>query len=207
MERELQDWTRSHQDTVQRLEAALKTSISSLNLALREKDPYTAGHNERVARIAVDIGAAMGLGDEKQETLMLAGLLHDIGKIGVPESILNKRCTLSAQELEQIKTHVGGSYRILQGIPFDGPVAEVVLQHHERFDGTGYPSGLAGEGILLEARILAVADVYEALTSDRPYRAGLGPGDAASHVLKNAGTHFCPHCVAAFGRVISEQQP
>lgn len=207
MERELLHWARSHQGTVQRLEAALKTSIGSLNLALREKDPYTAGHNERVARIAVDIGAAMGLGAEQQETLMLAGLLHDIGKIGVPETILNKCCPLSLHEFEQIKTHVSGSYRILQSIPFAGPVADVVLQHHERYDGTGYPKGLSGEGILLEARILAVADVYEALSSDRPYRAGLGPGDAADHVFDNAGTHFCPQCLAAFERVISKQQP
>lgn len=207
LESELLNWTRSHQDTVQRLEAALKTSISSLNLALREKDPYTAGHNERVARIAVEIGGEMGLGVEEQETLKLAGLLHDIGKIGVPEAILNKRSTLNTQEFEQIKAHVSGSYRILESIPFDGPVAEIVLQHHERYDGTGYPRALSGEGILLEARILAVADVYEALSSDRPYRAGLGPGDAFSYIQNNAGSHFCPRCAAAFGRVISEQQP
>lgn len=148
----------------------------------------------------------MGLGAEAQETLMLAGLLHDIGKIGVPEAILNKRSTLSTQEFEQIKTHVSGSYRILQSIPFDGPVAEVVLQHHERYDGTGYPRALAGGGILLEARILAVADVYEALSSDRPYRAGLSSADAASYILQNAGSHFCPDCSAAFGRVVSGQQ-
>lgn len=207
LERELQSWSSSHQDTVLRLEATLKTSISSLNLALREKDPYTAGHNERVARISVDIGIAMGLGEQEQEVLMLAGLLHDIGKIGVPETILNKRNSLSSAEFEEIRSHVTCGYRILCNIPFDGPVPEVVLQHHERYDGTGYPKGLAGEGILLEARILAVADVYEALCSDRPYRAGLGPVDAASHVLKNAGTHFCPKCVDAFRKVIFKQQP
>ncbi len=206
LERELLDWTRSHQDTVQRLESALKRSVNALNIALREKDPYTAGHNERVASIAVDIGAAMGLGSKMQETLMLAGLLHDIGKIGVSEAILNKRGILSAHEFEQIKTHVRGSYRILRNIPFDGPVAQVVLQHHERFDGTGYPEGLVGEAILLEARILAVADVYEALTSDRPYRAGFSPADAARHILTNAGTHFCPHCADAFGQYISKHQ-
>jgi len=207
LERELQSWSSSHQDTVLRLEATLKTSISSLNLALREKDPYTAGHNERVARISVDIGIAMGLGEQEQEVLMLAGLLHDIGKIGVPEIILNKRNSLSSAEFEEIRSHVACGYRILCNIPFDGPVPEVVLQHHERYDGTGYPNGLAGEGILLEARILAVADVYEALCSDRPYRAGLSPIDAASHVLKNAGTHFCPKCVDAFSKVIFKQQP
>lgn len=204
LEREVDVWSRRHQDTVLRLEAALKTSISSLNLAVREKDPYTAGHNERVARVAVDIGRAMDLGKEVQDTLLIAGLLHDIGKIGVPETILNKRSALSPGEFEQIRSHVIGGHRILEDIPFDGPVAEAVLQHHERFDGTGYPLGLEGETILMEARILAVADVYEALSSDRPYRAALEPADAAAHVLERAGTHFCPRCVAAFARVLSE---
>lgn len=207
LENELLHWTRSHQDTVQRLEVALKTSIGSLNLALREKDPYTAGHNERVARIAADIGAAMGLAEEKLETLMLAGLLHDIGKIGIPQHLLNKRGFLTPGEFELVRNHVTGGYRILRDIPFDGPVAKVVLQHHERFDGTGYPEGLSGEAILLEARILAVADVYEALTSDRPYRAGLSHDDAVRHIYTNAGTHFCPLCVVAFGRFVSRLLP
>ncbi|HWR03803.1 MAG TPA: HD domain-containing phosphohydrolase [Humidesulfovibrio sp.] len=206
LERELHDWINGHQDTVLRLEAALKTSISSLNLALREKDPYTAGHNERVASIAVDIGNAMGLGDKAQDTLMLAGRLHDIGKIGVPQNILNKRSFLNPDEIVQIRSHVTGGYRILGEIPFEGPVAEAVLQHHERYDGTGYPDGLAGESILLEARILAVADVYEALCSDRPYRAGLGQNDAADYIFKNAGKHFCPQCVDAFKLVISRSK-
>lgn len=206
LEREQQCWVRNHQDTVQRLEAALKTSIGSLNIALREKDPYTAGHNERVARISVDIGVAMGLGSQELETLMLAGRLHDIGKIGVAQDVLNKRSALDPDECEQIRSHVSCGYRILRDIPFDGPVAEAVLQHHERFDGTGYPEGLAGEAILLEARILAVADVYEALSSDRPYRPGLSPGEAASHILKNSGTHFCPRCVEGFRQVIHTQQ-
>jgi HD-GYP domain-containing protein (c-di-GMP phosphodiesterase class II) len=182
------------------------TSISSLNLALREKDPYTAGHNERVARIAVDIGVAMGLGILELETLMLAGRLHDIGKIGVPQDILNKPSRLNPEECEQIRSHVACGYRILSDIPFDGPVAKAVLQHHERFDGTGYPEGLSGEAILLEARILAVADVYEALSSDRPYRAGMGAIDAANYIFNNAGSHFCPLCVAAFGQALSGQQ-
>lgn len=206
LERQLLEWSRSHQDTVKRLEAALKTSIQSLNLALREKDPYTAGHNDRVAQIAVDIGAAMGLSAREQESLALAGRLHDIGKIGVPQHILNKRGLLDPDEIEQVRSHVTGGYRILNSIPFDGPVAEAVLQHHERFDGSGYPDGLSGESILLEARILAVADVYEALNSDRPYRVGLGADDAARYVFDNAGTHFCPRCVAAFAQVLSGQE-
>ncbi|MDP2847443.1 MAG: response regulator [Humidesulfovibrio sp.] len=205
LESEIVSWSRRHQDTVQRLETALQTSINSLNLAVKEKDPYTAGHNERVARVAVDIGQAMGLGKDELDTLLIAGLLHDIGKIGVHEAILNKRSSLSASEFEQIKSHAIGGHRILENIPFDGPVAEAVRQHHERFDGTGYPEALSGESILLEARILAVADVYEALTSNRPYRPGLAPADAAAHVLERSGTHFCPRCVDAFARVLSLQ--
>ncbi|WP_223290202.1 HD-GYP domain-containing protein [Nitratidesulfovibrio sp. SRB-5] len=131
------------------------------------------------------------------------GFLHDIGKIAVPRGILDKRGALSARELETIRSHVACGCRILREIPFEGPVAEAVLQHHERFDGSGYPKGLAGEGILLEARILAVADIHEALCSDRPCRAGLCPGDAADYILKSAGTHFYPLCATAFEQVIS----
>ena len=191
-------WIHSQSSSVQQLESALTISINSLNLALREKDPYTAGHNERVAGFAVIIGEAMGLGKHEQETLKTAGLLHDIGKIGIPKEILNKRGTLEPEEFEQIRSHVACGYRILKNIPFTGPVAEAVLLHHERYDGTGYPHGLAGEQILLEARILAVADVFEALCSDRPYRAGLDPTCVANYMIKNSGTHFCPECIAAF---------
>ena len=191
-------WIHSKSNSVQQLESPLAISINSLNLALREKDPYTAGHNERVAAFAVIIGETMGLGKHEQETLRTAGLLHDIGKIAIPKEILNKRGSLAPDEFEQIRSHVGCGYRILKDIPFAGPVAEAVLQHHERYDGTGYPHGLAGRQILLEARILAVADVFEALCSDRPYRAGLDPTYVANYMIKNSGTHFCPECIAAF---------
>lgn len=196
--RRVTSWIHEHNTSIQQLESAIAISINSLNLALREKDPYTAGHNERVAEFAVIIGKAMGLGQHEQETLKTAGLLHDIGKIGIPKEILNKRGTLDPAEFEQIRNHVACGYRILKSIPFSGPVAEAVLQHHERYDGTGYPNGLAGTEILLEARILAVADVFEALCSDRPYRAGLDPAYVANYMIKNAGTHFCPECIAAF---------
>jgi uncharacterized domain HDIG len=198
MQGEIEHWSSSHAKTVRRLEMALHTSIDSLNQAVEEKDPYTAGHNKRVAKIATDIGRAMDMDRASLNTLFIAGLLHDIGKIRVPETILNKPSELTSEEYEQIKSHVTAGYRILEHIPFDGPVAEIVRQHHERYDGSGYPSGLAGEDIILEARIIAVADVYEALSSNRPYRARLNPADALAYVCEHSGTHFCPRCVDAF---------
>ncbi|NCB23201.1 MAG: HD domain-containing protein [Deltaproteobacteria bacterium] len=135
---------------------------------------------------------------EKIFFIELRCIPYDIGKIGISKEILNKRGALEPDEFEQIRSHVACGYRILKNIPFTGPVAEAVLQHHERYDGTGYPHGLAGRQILLEARILAVADVFEALCSDRPYRAGLDPTYVANYMIKNSGTHFCPECIAAF---------
>jgi putative two-component system response regulator len=205
LEHEVESWSKRHKVTKQRLETALKTSISALNLAVKEKDPYTAGHNERVASIAVNIGRAMGLDSDILDTLLISGLLHDIGKIGVPEAILNKQSALTPDEFEEIKSHANRGHRILKDIPFEGPVAEVVLQHHERLDGTGYPQGLTGEDILLEARILAVADVYEALTSERCYRSRLSPGAANAYLAERTGKHFSPSCVAALTQVLSEQ--
>jgi uncharacterized domain HDIG len=206
METEIECWAKSHAQTVHRLELALHTSIDSLSQTVEEKDPYTAGHNKRVAKIATDIGRAMGLGEDRLSTLFIAGLLHDIGKIRVPETILNKPGALTPEEFEQIKSHVTAGHRILEHIPFDGPVARIVLQHHERYDGSGYPFGLAGEDILLEARIIAVADVYEALSSERPYRARLNPADAVTYVRDHSDRHFCPSCVEAFLARVSEER-
>ncbi|WMW64689.1 HD domain-containing phosphohydrolase [Nitratidesulfovibrio liaohensis] len=205
LERKLLGCACNHRGMKSRLAAAIKAGINSLHIALHEQDPSTAGHNEGVARLSVDIGSSMGLGEQRLEALKLAGLLHDIGKIAVPKDILNKRGPLSAKELKIVRSHVACGYRILRNIPFEGPVAEAVLQHHERFDGSGYPNGLASGGILLEARILAVADVYDALCSDRPYRPGLCPSDATGYILGRAGTHFCPLCVTAFEQVISKR--
>ncbi len=197
LELQLAHWTGRPQKTTAKLSDLLKMGIGSLLRALAEKDPATAGHNERVAAIAVDMGRVMGLDAEAQDTLLIAGLLHDIGKIGVPREVLNKPGPLTLEEFEQVRSHVVCAERILKDIPFHGPVLQAVLQHHERFDGTGYPQRIFGADILLEARILAVADVYEALASDRPYRRALSPAEAAAHMAEQAGRHFCPVCVNA----------
>lgn len=197
LEEQVADWADRHQEASAKLAGLLRMGIGSLLRALAEKDPATAGHNERVAAIAVDMGRALGLDEEAQDTLLIAGLLHDIGKIGVPRAVLNKPNPLTPEEFERVRNHVVCAERILKDIPFHGPVLQAVLQHHERFNGTGYPLGICGENILLEARILAVADVYEALTSDRPYRRALCPADAAAHMAEQAGRHFCPACVEA----------
>ncbi len=180
------------------LKHALESTVNALGLIVAQKDPYTAGHNERVARIAMALGHSMGLAQNRIETLRVAGNLHDIGKISVPEEILNKPDRLTPEEYEQVKIHPETGFDILKDIPFNGPVAEIVLQHHERYNGTGYPRGLKRDEALLEARILSVADIYEALTSDRPYRQAIPHDQAMAQIIREAGNQLCPLCVCAF---------
>ena len=187
LESEVCRQTKELRDLNTRLNRALETAVGALNAIVAQKDPYTAGHNERVARIAVALGQIMGLGADRLETLRLAANLHDIGKVNVPAKVLNKPGRLTPEEFAQVQIHPQAGYDILKNIPFSGPVAEIVLQHHERQDGAGYPRGLCGEEILLEARILAVADVYEALTSNRPYRTAASHEFAMGHLVRNAG--------------------
>ena len=156
------------------------------------RDPYTAGHQRRVAEIAVTIGAELGLDARRQEGLRVAGQLHDVGKITIPAEILSKPGKLKPTELLLIKDHAEAGYDILKIVEFPWPVAEVALQHHERMDGSGYPQVLKGEAILLEARIMAVADVVEAMSSHRPYRAGLGIDKALAEIERGRGTAYDP---------------
>ena len=161
------------------------------------RDPYTAGHERRVAGIAVAIAMAMGLDAEKVEGIRVSGYLHDLGKIGVPSEILAKPGRLSAPEFDLVKSHSEMGYKILQEVDFPWPVAEIAYQHHERLDGSGYPRGLKGDEILLEARIMTVADVVEAMASHRPYRAGLGIEKALAEIERGRGTDFDPTVVDA----------
>ena len=185
------------EENLARVRAALEETVSALTATTEKRDPFTAGHQRLVAQLACAIADRMGLSPERIEVLRTAGLLHDIGKIAVPIEILSKPGRLTSEEMRLIHPHSTVGYEILARIPFDGPVAEMVWQHHERLDGSGYPRGLRGEDILMEARILAVADVVEAMASHRPYRPSLGIRAALQEVVRHRSTGFDPVVVDA----------
>ena len=177
--------------------------IAALARTVEVRDPYTAGHQRRVGELAAAMALQMGLGEQAAEGLRVGGMLHDAGKIKIPAEILAKPGLLSTTEFELIKVHAQAGFEILAPIHFPWPVAEMARQHHERQDGSGYPRGLAGEDILPEARILAVADVVEAMASHRPYRPALGLEAALAEVRSGAGVRFDAAAVAACERVFA----
>ena len=180
--------------------------VHSLSTYMESRDPYTAGHQKKVAHLASKIAEEMGLSANKVIGLSVAALLHDIGKIIVPTEILCKPGRLSEVEYSLIKEHCRAGYNILKNVEFPWPVSEIILQHHERMDGSGYPRGLAGEEILLEARILAVADVVESMSSYRPYRAPLGIEKALEEITKNKGSLFDEKAVDSCMRLFLEKE-
>ena len=167
---------------VEQLKVALLNTVEVATIISEMRDPYTSGHEKRVARIALAIGAEMGLDETRQEGLRVAGYLHDVGKIGIPLEILSRPGKLGLVEHALIREHARAGYDLLHNMEWPWPVAEVALQHHERVDGSGYPQGLKGDAILLEARIMAVADVVEAMSSHRPYRTALGLDTALAEI-------------------------
>ncbi|MEJ2426822.1 MAG: HD-GYP domain-containing protein, partial [Candidatus Thiodiazotropha sp.] len=169
------------------------------------RDPYTAGHQQRVAKIAVAIARELDLPEAQIEGINLAAVVHDIGKISVPSEILTKPGRLNDAEFSLIKQHPDMGYEILKEIEYPWPIAETVRQHHEHLDGSGYPLGLQGDEILLESRILSVADNIEAMASHRPYRAGLGIDSALDEIEKNHDTHFDAKVVAAALKLFREK--
>jgi putative nucleotidyltransferase with HDIG domain len=185
------------------LREAFQSSIRALSSAIEMRDPYTAGHQERVTRLSVAIARDMGLDEDKVEGLRIAGMVHDIGKLSIPAEILSKPTKLSPAEYALIQSHPQSGFTILENIPFPWPIARIVLQHHERMNGSGYPNKLAGEAILIEARIIAVADVVEAMSSHRPYRPALGQLAAIEEIRRGKGTAYDPAVVEAGIRVIS----
>lgn len=187
----------------QRLLAAFHGTISALQRMVELRDPYTFGHEERVATLAVAIADRLGFPPAQRQALDLAAHLHDIGKMSVPAEILSKPTLLNAAEYELIKGHVDAGYRILEHIDFAMPVAEIMRQHHERLDGSGYPLGLHGEQMRLEARVLAVADVAESMLSHRPYRASLGLAAVHEELLAGSGTRYDGDAVTACLQVLS----
>ena len=197
--------TRSLQKSEVRLKQSLLETVAAISAMVELRDPYTAGHQRNVARIAVAMAQEIGLPEPRIEGLNLACLVHDVGKINIPAEILSRPGKLSEAEFELIKQHPVAGYEILKGIDFPWPIAQVVRQHHERLDGSGYPDGLRGDKILLEARIMAVADVIEAMASHRPYRPGLGAGAALEEIEENIGTLFDPIACEAALRLFRKQ--
>jgi putative nucleotidyltransferase with HDIG domain len=170
------------------------------------RDPYTAGHQKRVQELAMTIGKYMRISKEQLEGVKFAGIIHDIGKIAVPADILSKPGKINRMEFEVIKNHCQVGYELLSEIAFPWPIADIVHQHHEHVDGTGYPNKLRGDDILLEAKILSVADVVEAMTSHRPYRPALGIQVALDEIVKHKGTWFEPIVVDACLAVFAEKK-
>jgi len=197
--------TRAERDrSAAELRRVLEQTITAIALTLEKRDPYAAGHQQRVAGLAAAIAAEMGLPPQQVEGVRFGALLHNIGTVSVPAEIINRPDRLSDLQFSLVKQHTQTGFEIVKDIPFPWPVAQMVLQHHERLDGSGYPQGLKGEQIVLEARILAVADVLEAMTAYRPYRAALKMDAALAALTQARGTQFDPEVVDACLRVVKQ---
>ncbi len=183
--------------TIQELHNTFGSVVKVLAAVVETRDPYTAGHQLRVADLARSIATELGLPRERIEGLRISGIIHDIGKISIPAEILSKPGRLTEIEFTLIQSHARVGYNLLQPIDFPWPVAEIVYQHHERVNGSGYPRGLKGGELLLEARIMAVADTVEAMASHRPYRAALGIQKALAEIERQAGERYDAEAVAA----------
>lgn len=190
-------------ESLVKLHQAVEETVQAMALAVETRDPYTAGHQQRVAKLACAIGQKMGLPDEQIKGIRVAGLIHDIGKLYVPVEFLSKPTQLSAHEFAIVKEHCQVGYEILKGIEFPWPVSQTVLQHHERMNGSGYPFGIQGDEILIDSKILAVADVVEAMISDRPYHPALGIEAALDEISKRQDVLYDSEpvsaCVELFG--------
>lgn len=187
-----------------RLQRAFLQSLQGLANALEAKDPYTRGHSERVARLAQRLALRVGCAPAESRVIAQAGLLHDLGKIGIPEGILRKPGPLTEREWALMREHPSVGARIVSPLEFFADGALIIRHHHERQDGSGYPAGLAGATIPLGARIVAVADVYDALTSDRPYRRGFVPSEALLQVKESAGRLLDGRVVSAFLELVTD---
>ena len=199
----IQDITDSKAVT-ERINGVLEGTIETLARVVEARDPYTSGHQKRVAEIAVAIAENMGLSKEQVHGLYLASIVHDLGKMQVPAEILSKPGKLTYLEFEMIKCHPETAYDLLKDIDFPWPVAEIIYQHHERIDGSGYPRKLKGDSMSVEAKILGVADVYEAMSSHRPYRAAFPKDTALAEIEKNKGVLYDPDVVEAFLKVLKD---
>ncbi|WP_070000013.1 HD-GYP domain-containing protein [Cellulosilyticum sp. I15G10I2] len=186
------------EESYKRLNKSYLNTVISLSNAVDARDPYTAGHSTRVAKISLEIGGVLGFSEDRLKALEYSALFHDIGKIGIPDYILNKKDKLTDKEYEIIKKHPDIGVNILQTIDFMAGNLSIIRHHHERYSGGGYPMGLSGKEIPLEARIIAIADTYDAMTSDRPYRKGLPEEAALNEIIKNKEIQFDGKLVDAF---------
>ncbi|RPJ15480.1 MAG: PAS domain S-box protein, partial [Desulfobacteraceae bacterium] len=192
-------------NSFKRLRVALGGTIQALAVAVETRDPYTAGHQKKVADLSRAIAVEMGLDANRTDGIRMSGVIHDLGKMGIPAEILSKPSKLTDIEYRLIKTHPQAGYDILKDVEFPWPIAQIVIQHHERYNGSGYPDGLKGDEILLEARIIGVADVVEAIASYRPYRPGLGLEKALGEITQNRGILYDPAVVDACLRLFIEK--
>jgi hypothetical protein len=183
---------------------ALKATVEAMTKTMEWRDPYTAGHQRRVANISVAIATQLGWDSDRVQGIYMAGLVHDLGKVGIPAEILTKPSQLNAIEMSLVQTHAEAGYQILKDIPFPWPLAEAVRQHHERLDGSGYPRQLHGTEICPEARLLAIADMIEAMASHRPYRPSLGLKRARDQIIEDAGSKLDSEMVSAALLIMAE---
>jgi len=196
---------RELEESIKRVEKSMEGAVQAICRTVETKDPYVAAHQKRVSQFSCTIAKEMGLTTWQIDGIRVAGLLHDIGKVTVPTEILTKPGKLSKIEMSMIKDHPRVAFDILKNVEFDWPIARMVVQHHERMDGSGYPDGIKGEDILLEARILAVADVVEAMCTHRPYRAALGVDEALAELERGDGTLYDSEVVRACKKVLNER--
>ncbi|MBU2512722.1 response regulator [bacterium] len=193
------------EEKTHQIQNIFKSTIQVMAQMVETRDPYIAGHQQRVAGLACIIAEKMSMSFSEIETIRIAGILHDIGKIRIPLNILNRPGSILDAEYELLKIHPQIGFELLSGIPFEKPIAQIVYQHHEKLDGSGYPQGLTDKEILKEAKILSVADVVEAMSSHRPYRAALGNERALEEIVKYKGIHFDPEAVETC-RVLFEEE-
>ena len=195
---QLRDRSRALLDSYRQLEESSLEAVESLNATVEAKDPYTAGHSLRVQRVALAIGQELQFDEESLDALRFGSLFHDIGKIAVPDQILTKPDSLSYWEYAQMKLHSAEGARIVAKFSRLSAAVPIIRHHHERWDGEGYPDGLAGEAIPLEAAVVGLADAWDAMTTHRPYAAALSTEEALEEIRKNRGSQFVPVVVDAF---------
>lgn len=193
----LEETEKEKDDAYKHLKKNFDVFINSYSKIVEMRDPYTSGHQHKTAELSLEIGKRLGLADEELEGLKTSAILHDIGKLHIPTEILNKAFKLTKLEYEMIKEHPLKAYELLSDIEFDQPVKETILQHHEKVDGSGYPNGLKGDEIIIQAKILCVADVYDAMTSHRPYRPAIEKDEVLQFIKENSGKLFDEKVVEA----------